>query len=87
MTDKFTKEQIFGELKRILVDELEIKEDLVTESANLFEDLELDSIDAVDIAVHMQRFTDKKLSPENFKQIKTVQDVVDAVYNLLQEDD
>lgn len=87
MANKFTKEQIFEELKNILHDELEIEEDLIKGEANLFEDLELDSIDAVDIAVRMQRFTDKKLTPEEFKQIKTVDDVVNAVLALLNKDE
>lgn len=79
-----TKEQIFNELKNILVEELEISEDDVKPEANLFTDLDLDSIDAVDIAVRMQKFTDKKLPPEEFKKIRTVNDVVEAVYALLQ---
>ena len=87
MANKFTKEQIFEELKNILHDELEIDEDLITGEANLFEDFDLDSIDAVDIAVRMQRFTYKKLTPEEFKQIKTVDDVVNAVLALLNKDE
>ena len=87
MANKFTKEQIFEELKNILHEELEIEEDLIKGEANLFEDLELASIDAVDIAVRMQRFTDKKLTPEEFKQIKTVDDVVNAVLALLNKDE
>ena len=83
MAEKFTKDEIFDELKKILVEELEIAEDDVKLEANLFEDLDLDSIDAVDIAVRMQKFTDKKLSPAEFKQIRTVNDVVEAVYALL----
>lgn len=83
MVDKFSKEQIFDELKKVLVEELEIAESDVIPDANLFEDLDLDSIDAVDIAVRMQKFTDKKLSPAEFKQIRTVNDVVEAVYGLL----
>ena len=79
MAEKYTKEQIFEELKNILIAEQDIKPE-----ANLFEDLDLDSIDAVDIAVRMQKFTDKKLSPAEFKQIKTVNDIVEAVYGLLQ---
>ena len=80
---EFTKEQIFEELKKILVEELEIDEDNISLEVNLFEDLDLDSIDAVDIAVRMQKFTDKKLSPAEFKKIRTVNDVVEAVYGLL----
>ena len=81
---KYTKEQIFEELKNILNEELEISENDIHLEANLFEDLDLDSIDAVDIAVRMQKFTNKKLSPAEFKQIKTINDIVEAVYGLLQ---
>lgn len=81
---KYTKEQIFEELKNILIEELEISENDIHLEANLFEDLDLDSIDAVDIAVRMQKFTNKKLSPAEFKQIKTINDIVEAVYGLLQ---
>lgn len=83
MAEKFTKEQIFDELKKILVEELEINDGDIVPEANLFEDLDLDSIDAVDIAVRMQKFMDKKLSPAEFKKIRTVNDVVEAVYGLL----
>lgn len=79
-----TKEQIFEELKTILIEELEVDEKSINLDANLFEDLDLDSIDAVDIAVRMQRFTDKKISPAEFKKIRTINDVVETVYALLQ---
>ncbi len=83
MANSITKEQILDELTNILVEELEIDENLINLEANLFEDLDLDSIDAVDIAVRMQKFTDKKLPPDEFKKIRTVNDIVEAVYGLL----
>lgn len=83
MTSNISKEDIFNELKIILVDDLEIPEAEIKESSNLFTDLDLDSIDAVDIAVRMQRYTDKKLPPEEFKKIQTIDDVVNAVWNLM----
>lgn len=83
MDKKFSKEQIFNKLAEILEDEFEIEKDAIVEEANLFTDLDLDSIDAVDLAVRLQQFTEKRLSPEEFKQIKTVSDVVNAVYSLL----
>ena len=87
MTNNFTKEEILDELTRILVDDLDISRDKIVGTSNLFTDLDLDSIDAVDIAVRMQRFTNKKLTPEEFKQIKTVDDVVNAVWKLLNSDE
>ena len=81
---KYTKEEIFAEVKNILIEELEVDEGAINLDANLFEDLDLDSIDAVDIAVRMQKFTSKKLSPEEFKKIRTINDIVEADYALLQ---
>ena len=79
------KDEILAKLTEILTDDFEIEESLIKPNANLFEELELDSIDAVDLAVKLQAFTEKKISPENFKQIRTISDVVDAVYELVQE--
>ena len=83
MSKQYSREEIYNKLAEILVDEFEISQDLVKPEANLFEDLELDSIDAVDLAVKLQFFTNKKISPENFKEIRTVDDVVTAVEELL----
>lgn len=81
--EKYSREQIFDKLKSILVEEFEIEEDKIQSETNLFEDLELDSIDAVDLAVKLQYFTDKKIAPENFKKIRTIDDVVNAIEELL----
>lgn len=83
MGKKYSQEEIFEKLKTILVDDFEIAPEKLTLDANLFEDLELDSIDAVDLAVKLQEFTEKKISPKNFKQIRTVNDVVLAIEELL----
>ncbi len=80
---KYTKDEIFDKLKSILADDFEIEPDKLVPDANLFEDLELDSIDAVDLAVKLQEFTGQKIPPENFKQIKTLDDVVTAVEKLV----
>ncbi len=83
MSNKYTRDEILKELKNILVNDFEIDENKILPEANLFEDLEFDSIDAVDLAVRLQDFTKQKISPENFKQIRTVADVVEAVESLL----
>lgn len=84
MGKKYSREEIFEKLKTILADDFEIAPEKLTLDANLFEDLELDSIDAVDLAVKLQEFTEKKIPPENFKQIRTVNDVVVAIEELIQ---
>ena len=83
MDKKYSKEEIFDYVKKILQEEFEIKPELLKGEADLFEDLNLDSIDAVDMAVRLQQFSEKRISPEEFKQIRTINDVVETVYNLL----
>lgn len=83
MGKKYSKEEIYNNLCKILEEEFEIDPSLMNGDANMFTDLDLDSIDAVDLAVRLQQYTDKRLSPEEFKQIQTINDVADAVYRLL----
>ena len=83
MDKKYTKEQIYEKLCEIISEEFETDKELIKPESNLFEDLDLDSIDAVDLAVRQQQYINKRISPEEFKQIRTVNDVVEAVYNLL----
>ena len=77
------KQTIFTEVKMALVELFEVDGDAVTLDAHLYQDLELDSIDAVDLVVRLQKLTGKKIRPEEFKAVRTVTDLVDAVATLL----
>ncbi|BET95509.1 acyl carrier protein [Xenorhabdus taiwanensis] len=79
------KQAIFQEVSQLLVQLFELSPEDITPESRLYEDLELDSIDAVDMVVHLQKKTGRKIKPEAFKSVRTVQDVVDAVEQLLQE--
>ncbi len=83
MAEKYTKEEIYNKLVEILVNDFEQNKDDIKLESNLFEDLDFDSIDAVDLAVRLQQFTSKKITPEEFKQIKTINDVVVVIEKLL----
>ena len=83
MDKKYSKDEIYNKLCEILSEEFEIDKSLMNSEANLFTDLELDSIDAVDLAVRLQQFTEKRISPEEFKQIKTMNDVTETIYSLI----
>ena len=78
------KQTILQEVTELLHTLFEINPEDVKPESRLYEDLELDSIDAVDMIVHLQKKTGKKIKPEEFKAVRTVQDVVDAVGRLLQ---
>lgn len=74
---------IYAEVSALLSDLFEIDPQDITPESRLNEDLDLDSIDAVDMIVHLQKKTGKKIKPEEFKSVRTVQDVVDAVDRML----
>jgi acyl carrier protein len=80
-----TKEEIFDKLKSILSTEFEIDEDKITPAAKLADDLDLDSIDSIDLIVKMKDFIPGKVDPAIFKTVKTMQDVVDALYPYTQQ--
>jgi acyl carrier protein len=76
-------EAILDRLRDVLRDTFEIDPARVTPSAQLFTDLELDSIDAVDLAIHVQEMTGMRIKPEDFKSVRTVGDVIATVHILL----
>ncbi|MBR7628691.1 MULTISPECIES: acyl carrier protein [Aeromonas] len=78
-----TRDDIFSQIKAALVELFEVDEEAITPEARLYQDLDLDSIDAIDLVVHLQKLTGKKIKPEEFKSVRSVNDVVDAVERLL----
>jgi acyl carrier protein len=78
-----TNDQIFEKLKEILQSTFEIDPANVTLASHLFEELDLDSIDAVDLAIQLQEMTGKRIKPDDFKSVRTVGDVVTTVQQLL----
>ena len=78
-----TRDDIFNTLRTALVELFELEPERVTLDANLYQDLEIDSIDAVDLIDHIKRKTGKKISADEFKSVRTVNDVVEAVYRLV----
>ena len=80
-----SREEIFITLRSALVELFELEAERVTLDASLYEDLEIDSIDAVDLIDHIKRQTGRKLAAEEFKSVRSVGDVVEAVYRLIND--
>ena len=78
-------DEILQLIRQIMLEMFEIEEDLVTLDARLYEDLDFDSIDAVDMIVKLKEMTGKAVKPADFKNARTVSDVVEAVYKLINE--
>lgn len=80
-----TKESIYDYLKDIMTELFEIESNAIHPDAKLYEELDIDSIDSVDMIIKLKELTGKKIQPADFKNVRTVQDVVDAVYALVNE--
>ena len=78
-----TKEEILKQIKEMLASLFELDPEDIKPESKLFFFFFLDSIDAVDLVVKLQKTIGKKIMPEDFKTVRTVQDVVDVVYKLI----
>ena len=83
MEADISDKDILDRLQEVLRDTFEIDPSRVNPAANLYTDLELDSIDAVDLAIQVQEMTGMRIKPEEFKSVRTVGDVIATMRNLL----
>lgn len=79
-----TKDEILSKLRTVLVDAFQLDPAKITLESHLFTDLDLDSIDAVELAIQLQDITGRRVKAEEFKSVRTVGDVVDSVHKMLQ---
>ena len=77
-----TQEQVLEKLREWMEDLFEISPEDVQLNANLANDLDVDSIDAIDLVVKIKELTGKQVNPEDFKNVRTVQDVVTVIQNM-----
>lgn len=78
-----SREDIDQHVVRLISEMFEIEAGDIVDDANLYEDLDIDSIDAVDLIVELKNLTGKKIAPEDFKNVRTVADVKQAVDQLV----
>jgi acyl carrier protein len=74
-----TEEQIMEKLTEILVDEFEVEPEEVTPDANFFTDLDLDSLDAIDLIVGMDKALGISLKAEDAQKIRTAGEFVQLI--------
>ncbi len=78
-----SKDEVSARLARYLTDMFDVPEDKIRPDARLYEDFDLDSIDALDLVVKLQEITGRRISPQEFRTVRTVGDVIDKVCALL----
>jgi acyl carrier protein len=84
-SNAMAKKDLYPMMVDILHEMFELDKAKITLDADLYSDLNIDSIDAVDLAVKLKELTGKRLQPEVFKRVRTVRDVVDALAELLRK--
>ena len=67
---------MFSQIADYLVSSFDVPRDLITPDADLVDQLNLDSIDAIDLMVRIQEITGRKVSPDEFKTVRTINDVL-----------
>ena len=80
-----TKDELFARISTILQESFEIEPGRILPDANLYADLDIDSIDAVDLIVQLKPLLGGKLQPAAFTAVRTVQDVVDVLHGLIRD--
>jgi acyl carrier protein len=79
---KKNRSEIEAYIKKLLVELFELDESDLILNAKLYEDLDIDSIDAVEMLIEIKKTTKEDINPEKFSDAKTLGDIIDVVYNL-----
>ncbi|WP_445114969.1 acyl carrier protein [Acinetobacter sp. WZC-1] len=80
-----TQEQVLEKLREWMEELFEIEPAEIQLDSNLYSDLDVDSIDAIDLVVKIKELTGKQVKPEDFKNVRTVQDVVTVIQHMSAE--
>ena len=82
-----SREDVLARLADDMATLFETPREKVVPEARLAEDLDLDSIDAVDLVVKLRQMTGRRIKPEDYKTVRSVGDVIDRVMDLLAENE
>ena len=79
-----TTQEVLNQLRTVLHELFEIEPSRVTLESRLYDDLEIDSIDTIDLILRLKDLTGRKIQPDQFRHVRTVGDAVNAIQTLLQ---
>jgi acyl carrier protein len=78
-----SRDEIFEAVAQALVREFELEPAQLRLEVHLVDDLDLDSIDAIDLAVRLEEQLGVSFSEEDLKSVQTLGDVVDLIHERL----
>ena len=67
------------QVKKVLVDAIIVDEDKITPQARLKEDLDIDSLSAVELSLELETEFDIRIEDEELAALVTVQDIIDLI--------
>ena len=73
---------MFETLKQLLIDELQVKEELITLDAELTSDLGINSIELADLVMICEDKFDIEIDDNDIQNFTTVKDVVDYLESI-----
>jgi len=73
------KDVIYEKLKELMISEFKVPADSISPGKHLHDDLQLDSLDMVDLILALSDHIGERIDPTLFKEAGTVQDLVDSV--------
>jgi acyl carrier protein len=79
-----SKEEILARVIELMAESFGIDPGEILPTAHLFEDLDLDSIDAIDLVVGLEEETGLRVTEDELREIRLVQDIVDLVHRKLE---
>lgn len=74
-----SREQLFAQLVTTLEELFETPPGDITEDARLYDDLDIDSIDTMDLLLRLKQLKGNQLDPERFREVRTIGDVLDIL--------
>lgn len=80
-----SKQEVVDHINSILIDLFEIEEEKLVPEANLHEDLDIDSIDTIDLLIELKKFVPQEIDADKFIDAKTLGDVAEIVYQFSSE--
>ena len=78
-SDSPNRDEIFAKIVEILSDSFELDAKKITRESTLYEELDLDSIDAIDIFTQLREVTGRRPDPADARQVRTVDELIDFV--------
>src|SRR3712207_5906200 len=82
-SDMHSYDEILEQIRATLVQMFELEREDIQPQSRLFEDLEIDSIDVVDLMDEVRRYTGKKVTADDFRSVRTIHDLITVVERLM----